>query len=105
MRKGLFTAGALDNLDHNPSSTTAQGSFHGTAISVFQFPSSRNSGISREPILINSLFAGKCSLPENYTNVSAVACNTSTVTVPELPTKLNEINGQLDEAKKKNVSG
>ncbi len=25
--------GALDNLDHNPSSTTAQGSFHGTGIS------------------------------------------------------------------------
>ncbi len=36
LRKGLFTAGALDNLDHNPSSITAQGSFHGTAISIFQ---------------------------------------------------------------------
>ena len=30
LRSGLFTVGALDNLDHNPSSTTAQGSFHGT---------------------------------------------------------------------------
>ena len=30
LRKGLFTVAALDNLDHNPSSTTAKGSFHGT---------------------------------------------------------------------------
>ena len=33
LRKGLFTVGALDNLDHNPSSTTSQSSFHGTGIS------------------------------------------------------------------------
>ena len=30
LRKGLFTVAVLDNLDHNPSSTTAKGSFHGT---------------------------------------------------------------------------
>ena len=30
LRKGLFTVGALDNIDHNPSSTTAKDSFHGT---------------------------------------------------------------------------
>ena len=30
---GLFTTGTLDNMDHNPSSTTAKGSFHGTGIS------------------------------------------------------------------------
>ena len=33
MRPGIFTVGALDNLDHNPSSTTATDSFHGTGIS------------------------------------------------------------------------
>jgi hypothetical protein len=36
MRFGLFTTGAIDNIDHNPSSTTASSSFHGTAISLFQ---------------------------------------------------------------------
>jgi len=36
LQRGLFTVGALDNLDHNPSSTTAKGSFHGTGISLFQ---------------------------------------------------------------------
>ena len=37
LRKNLFTVGTLDNIDHNLTSTTAQGSFHGTGISVFQF--------------------------------------------------------------------
>ena len=36
LRHGHFTVGALDNLDHNPSSTTATDAFHGTAISLFQ---------------------------------------------------------------------
>ena len=30
-----FTVDALDNLDHNPSSTSAKGSLHGTNISLF----------------------------------------------------------------------
>ncbi len=34
LRKGLHTAGALDNLDHNPSSTTAQGSLHEKAATL-----------------------------------------------------------------------
>ena len=37
LRKGLFIVGALDNLDHNPSSITSQSSFHSTGISLFQF--------------------------------------------------------------------
>ena len=35
---GLFTTSAIDNIDHNPSSTTERGSFHGTLISIFQHP-------------------------------------------------------------------
>ena len=37
LKKGLFSVGALDNLDHNPSSTTVTSSFQGTGISVFSF--------------------------------------------------------------------
>ena len=37
LQKGLFTTSAVDNIDHNPSATTATTSFHGTGISVFQF--------------------------------------------------------------------
>ena len=36
LRKGLFTYGAIDNIDHNPSSSTSQRSFHETGISLFQ---------------------------------------------------------------------
>ena len=35
----LFTTSAVDNIDHNPSSTMAKGSLHGTRISLFQHPS------------------------------------------------------------------
>ena len=52
-RKGLTTISALDNLDHNPSATSAQGSFHGTGISIFQLPSHTYSGIVRDPIVID----------------------------------------------------
>ena len=33
---GLFTTAAIDNIDHNPSSTTSHDSFHGTGVSLFQ---------------------------------------------------------------------
>ena len=49
LRRGVFTTSAVDNIDHNPSSTSAQGSLHGTGISIF-----------------NQKLA---SLPEAYTNV------------------------------------
>ena len=39
----LFTIAAVDNIDHNLSSSTAQSSFHGTAISVLQFADSSSS--------------------------------------------------------------
>lgn len=36
LKKKVFTTAAVDNIDHNPSSSTAQGAFHGTGISLFQ---------------------------------------------------------------------
>lgn len=43
----LFTTAAVDNIDHNHSSTTSQGSFHGTAISLVQHPSDEEPGTLR----------------------------------------------------------
>ena len=34
LRPGLYTVGAMDNIDHNRTSTSADGSLHGTAISI-----------------------------------------------------------------------
>ena len=86
LRKGLFTVGALENLDHNPSSTTSQDSFHGTAISVFQFPSVSNSGIGNGHIFFDPLSTGKCLLPDNYAHVPVVDCNVRTVNLPACST-------------------
>jgi hypothetical protein len=47
LRKGLFSMAALNNIDHNPSSTTSVSSFHGTGISIFQFPTESVPGETR----------------------------------------------------------
>ena len=38
LHSGLFTTGAVDNVDHNPSSATAKDSFHGTGVLLVQHP-------------------------------------------------------------------
>ena len=56
----LFTTAAVDNIDHNPTSRTAQDSFHGTGISLFQHPSAENPGT----IAVSSS-KSVCKLPES----------------------------------------
>ena len=46
LRKTLYTTSAVDNIDHNPSATTAKDSFHGTGISLYQFRNSHAIGDS-----------------------------------------------------------
>ena len=101
LRKGLFTVGALDNLDHNPSSTTSQNSFHGTAVSVFQFPSVSNSGIGNGHIFFYPLSTGKCLLPDNYAHVPVVDCNVRTVKLPACSTSKKQFEKHLDSARAK----
>ena len=71
LHKGLFTTAALDNIDHNPSATTAKSSFHDTGISLFQHPTNSESGEQRELLQIAGTPATKKvpPLPEAYTNV------------------------------------
>ena len=96
LKQGLFTAGALDNCDHNPSSTTAQDSFHGTSVSLFQFPTNEVPGDDRGIVAIdaNSPREGRkkiLPLLESYTNVPPAAIHTKTFFVPE--TGLNVVPG------------
>ena len=37
LRSCVFTTSSVDNIDYNPSSNTSKESFHGTAISIFQY--------------------------------------------------------------------
>ena len=70
LKHGLFTTAAVDNIDHNLSSTTAHNSFHGTGISFFQHP---DEDCFETPQTVNNDFTTSettvAHLPEAYTNV------------------------------------
>ena len=84
LRHGLFTVGALDNLDYNPSSTSAEGSFHGTGISLFQSPTKANLGDIRAPITLSTTEADThLLLHDSFTTLPAVALKESIVKVPK----------------------
>ena len=73
MRKGLFTTGAGDNIDYDPSSKTSEDSFHGTGISLNQHPTKENRGteqtVTQEEIKGDKLL----DLPEKYTEIEPVS--------------------------------
>ena len=60
LRKQIFTTSAMDNIDHNPTATTASTSFHGTSISMFQHPSSDNREVRAPPKVVDSRADMEC---------------------------------------------
>ena len=99
LRKGLFTVSASDNIDHNPSSTTAKGSFHDTGISLFQFPSKTNMGQVQDGISMPSPETKKNHhLPDNFTTVPAVVLKPVNMPIPKTPYPITAFEGQLDIA-------
>ena len=68
----VFTTAGVDKIDHNPSSTTVHDSFHGTAISLVQHPSTSNKGNDRGIPVLNTTAESQrkiAQLSEVYTNV------------------------------------
>lgn len=88
LRQGLLTLAAVDNFDHNTSSTTATGSFHGTGISAFQHPNEHSSGLDRREhrILVEKATGSKkvSKLPHSYTNVCPVDLPRKDPPIPEV---------------------
>ena len=73
----------VDNLDHNPSATTANDSFHGTGISLLQHPVSADEGVQNATVITGN--AGSRSvgnLPHFYTDVPPIACSVKQSPVP-----------------------
>jgi hypothetical protein len=70
LHKGVFTTSAVDNIYHNPSSTTAM-TFHGAGIYVLQHPSEMSTVEKYIPPLLakKSLSKKVSNLPESYTNI------------------------------------
>ncbi|GFO01355.1 hypothetical protein PoB_002786000 [Plakobranchus ocellatus] len=54
MMRKLFTVGVMDNIDHNPSSTTVSDSFHGTDIYLIQHREMAGDGQKQSASLFNS---------------------------------------------------
>ena len=86
LKSSLFTTAAVDNIDHNPSSTTAQDSFHGTTISLVQHPTDNESGTEREqPTIQSSAKSSKtvAALPSSFTEVAPASLKTDAVSSPQ----------------------
>ena len=76
LKGDLFTVGAVDNIDHNPSARNAMELFHGTAISVMQFPTSEHNDTDRDTMNIDITDSDNrkhnYQLPEEYTQINPV---------------------------------
>ena len=102
LHSGLFTSAAVDNLDYNPTSTTAKESFYGTGISLFQHPSHESEGIDRGVVVIGQSTSSACRdhsvapLPSEYTDVPPASIKTKEFVAPKVdgsvqPTDLQSI--------------
>jgi len=96
--KGLFTIGAIDNLDYNPSSTISQSLFHGTGISIFQFPMKDNPVIIKARTLLPDSTDRNYSLTNSHENIPAVALKPSDIAVPWFSSIVEKMHTRLDEA-------
>ena len=88
LTSSLFTTATADNIDHNPSSTSAHDSFHGTGISLFQYQSSESRDVQGVIVAENhdvSRAGTKrtlSKLPESYTTLHPLALRKRDVPVP-----------------------
>ena len=79
----LFTTAAVDNIDYNPSSTTANGSFHGTGISLFQHPMDEKPGTSLSSVtIVRNSSKSIDPLPTFYTAIEPVSLSKRGVRLP-----------------------
>lgn len=98
LKDGVFTTAAVDNLDHNPSATTASDSFHGTGISLLQHPVSADERVQNATVITGnagSRIVG--NLPHFYTDVPPIACSVKQSSVPAT----SVISLKRDDYKKK----
>lgn len=86
MQCNLFTVAAADNIDHNLSSSTAQSSFHGTAISLMQFPNTDGVSISHMQCTCILETASDASsdilLPTSYTEIEPCILPSKDAVIP-----------------------
>ena len=85
LRGDVFTTTAVDNIDHNPSATTSKDSFHSTAISLAQHPTTENPGLVRAITFDWSMsLASKkiVQLPSHYSDIRPLVIHSTKDKVP-----------------------
>ena len=98
MRSGVFTAAAVDNIDHNPSSTPAKYLFQGTAISFQQYPVFPGASIDRSIIRLRE--SKKLNLYLTTVHVPFVNSSIKNTSVPATNvTSLSSNNGFKENGK------
>lgn len=107
LRHDLFTLAAFDNIDHNPSSTTAHDSFHGTGISLFQHATSEAPGAARECIVIEKTETNTPCLhsPNRIRKYHQWMLNAVTFQSPKVLPHFNQTKMSLLEPWKKRKAG
>ena len=92
LRDGIFTTAAIDNIDHNPSSTSSHDSFHGTAVSLVQHPTTKKPGTDRATDVFDpsksSTSKKIASLPSYYSEVPPLTLPSSDIVVPNTSARL-----------------
>ena len=71
--KNVFTTAAIDNIGHNPSSTSAEGLFHGTGISLFQHVTDEEPGVVQHKKSIQSSSKKLSQLPGIYADITPIS--------------------------------
>ena len=98
LRKGLFTLSAMNNIDHNLSSTTAHDSFHGTGISLFQQPTVQVPGVCRSRVFLDQATStgtkSVAELPESFSQVPPVVLPSKNPSVPVVESNMQG-DGQI----------
>lgn len=100
LRRGIFTTSAVDNIDHNPSSTTAKGAFHGTGISLFQHPTCEHPGEMRNIEYPEQQYANKSvpHLPDVYTSIPPIVLHNKQPDVPAIEGPITSDKHQIPNA-------
>ena len=100
--KPLYKTAAVENIDHNPSTTTAKDSFHDTGISLFQFRNSHATGDSHVVSAFDETLSESQTvkpLPESYSNVPPAVLKEKEQTIPA--THIDLLQNPTEEAEVK----
>ena len=101
LKRGLLTKGMVDNIDHNPGSTTATGSLHGTSVSLSQDLFPGQLGIERPIPLLTEDIKNETQIspiPESYSVMPPAALTNKDPPVPAVDGPVKGTLQPMEEA-------